>query len=50
VLAAVWAARARRAIGDKEGAEPYERRVRAFAERNRVPGLAALLTELPSTR
>jgi class 3 adenylate cyclase len=49
VLAAVWAARARRAVGDKEGAEPYERRVRAFAERNRVPGLAALLTSLPST-
>jgi predicted ATPase/class 3 adenylate cyclase len=43
VLAATWTARASRAAGDEAGAEPYEARVRTFAERNRAPGLLALL-------
>jgi class 3 adenylate cyclase len=43
VLAAAWAARALRASGAEPAAEPYVARVRAFAERNRAPGLAALV-------
>jgi hypothetical protein len=43
ILAAVWAARACRAAGQVGPAEQLVARVRAFAERNRVPGLAALV-------
>jgi hypothetical protein len=43
VLAAAWTARALRAAGDDAGAAPYLARVRTFAERNRAPGLLALL-------
>jgi hypothetical protein len=43
VLAAVAAVRAARAAGDPAAAEVLVERVRAFAERNRAPGLVALL-------
>jgi hypothetical protein len=49
VLAALWAARALRAAGDERAAEPYEDRVRAFAERNRAPRLATLLAPEPGS-
>jgi class 3 adenylate cyclase len=47
-LAAAWAARAWRAAGDPQAAEPFVARVRAFADRNRVPGLADLVDPPPS--
>jgi hypothetical protein len=43
VLAAVAAVRAARAAGDAEAAAILTERVRAFAERNRAPGLVVLL-------
>jgi uncharacterized protein HemY len=43
VLAAVAAARAARAAGDTDAALALVERVRSFAERNRAPGLVALL-------
>jgi hypothetical protein len=41
-LAAAWTARALVAAGAAGAAEPFLSRVRAFAERNRAPGLAHL--------
>jgi hypothetical protein len=43
VLAAVAAVRASRAAGDTEAVTALAERVRSFAERNRAPGLIALL-------
>ena len=43
VLAAGWTARALRAAGEPASAERYAARVRAFADRNRAPGVLALM-------
>jgi class 3 adenylate cyclase/tetratricopeptide (TPR) repeat protein len=43
VLAAAWAAREHLAAGAAEAAEEFLSRVRAFADRNRAPGLLRLL-------